>query len=312
MKLDERAPAGVRQPGTLRVVETCGDDKLARVFVAELADGARIECVESVQPPLPRERKWVLIVSTLKGCPIGCAMCDAGGEYRGRLSAEEILAQIDFLLRRRYPEGRVPVPKLKIQFARMGEPALNDSVLEVLEALPRLYDAPGLTPSVSTIAPAGREAFFGRLREIKSSLYGGGRFQLQFSLHSTDEGARRELIPARTWSFAEIAAYGASFVETGDRRVTLNFAPAAGMPLDPGALRAHFDPAHFAIKLTPINPTRAALRARLQGLVDPGAPASTEAMVEAFRAAGYETILSIGELRENQIGSNCGMYAATR
>ena len=69
---------------------------------------------------------------------------------------------------------------------------------------------------------------------------------------------------------------------------------------------------HFAVKLTPINPTRSALRARLLGRVDPDAPEPTADLVARFRAAGYETILSIGELRENQIGSNCGMYAATR
>ena len=31
-------------------------------------------------------------------------------------------------------------------------------------------------------------------------------------------------------------------------------------------------------------------------------------MVQALRAAGYETIVSIGELTENDIGSNCGQY----
>ena len=58
----------------MRVVRTTGDDDLARVFVAELADGAHVEFVESVQPPVPREEKWVLIVSTLKGCPVGCSI----------------------------------------------------------------------------------------------------------------------------------------------------------------------------------------------------------------------------------------------
>lgn len=293
----------------LRVVGTCGDDELARVFVAELADGARIEFVESVQPPIPRESKWVLIVSTLKGCPIRCPFCDAGGRYRGQLSAEEILGQIDYLIRRRHPDGRVPAPKFKIQFARMGEPALNDAVLEVLETLPGRYDAPGLLPSLSTVAPSGREAFFARLLEIKRRRYGGGRFQMQFSLHSTDERARRQLVPAPTWSFAEIAAYGERFAGPGDRRVTLNFAPAAGLPLEPRDLRALFDPACFAVKLTPINPTRAAARAGLRGLIDPLAAGPTEALAARFREAGFETILSIGDLRENGIGSNCGMYA---
>jgi 23S rRNA (adenine2503-C2)-methyltransferase len=286
------------------------DGDLARVFVAETRDGARIEFAESLQPPFTRDEKWVLIVSTLKGCPGRCAICDAGGDYHGRLSTGEILAQIDHLIRRRYPDGRVPARKFKIQFARMGDPAYNDAVLEVLRALSDLYDAPGLLPSLSTVAPAGRDDFFEQLRDIKRARYPAGRFQLQFSLHTTDEDARQRLVPLRTWSFAEMAAYGAHFVEPGDRKLTLNFAPAQGWPLEPARLRDHFAPDHFLVKLTPINPTRAAVRAGLRALIDPAAPERNAAVVAGFRAAGYETILSIGEPRENEIGSNCGMYAA--
>ena len=74
---------------TLRILHTVGDDELARVFVAETDDGSRVEFVESIQPPHPREEKWVLIVSTLKGCPIGCPICDAGGSFRGQLTSDE-------------------------------------------------------------------------------------------------------------------------------------------------------------------------------------------------------------------------------
>ena len=31
-------------------------------------------------------------------------------------------------------------------------------------------------------------------------------------------------------------------------------------------------------------------------------------IIEALRAAGYEVIVSVGELEENLIGSNCGQY----
>jgi 23S rRNA (adenine2503-C2)-methyltransferase len=291
----------------LRVIDTRGDEDLACVFVAQLEDGALVEFAESVQPPIPREEKWVLIVSTLRGCPVSCPICDAGGEYRGKLSAEEILAQIEHLVWRRYPARRVPVPKFKIQFARMGDPALNDAVLEVLRVLPRRLDAPGLMPCLSTIAPSGREAFFADLAALKRDLYPGGRFQMQFSLHTTDESARRRLVPARTWSFAQMAAYGERFFAPGDRKVTLNFAPPVGFPLDPERLRERFSPEVFAVKLTPINPTFASRRAGLVGLIDPSDPAAGERVADRFRRAGYETILSIGELAENRIGSNCGM-----
>jgi 23S rRNA (adenine2503-C2)-methyltransferase len=293
---------------TLRILHTVGDDDLARVFVAETDDGSRIELVESVQPPLPREEKWVLIVSTLKGCPVGCPICDAGGSYRGRLTADEILAQVDFLVRRRYPDGRVPAAKLKVQLARMGDPALNDAVLAALERLPAIVDAPGLMPCVSTVAPAGRERFFDDLSALKDRLYPGGRFQMQLSVHTTDDAVRRRLVPIRTLPLAGLAALGRRFFAPGDRKVTLNFAPAAGLPLDPEALVPLFDPMLFAIKLTPINPTRAAARSGLAGVIDPLEPARCAEIVAAFEARGYETILSIGEQRENAIGSNCGMY----
>lgn len=294
----------------LDIVETHGNDRLARVFVARLDGGACIEFVESVQPPVPREEKWVLIVSTLQGCPVACPICDAGGRFHGRLSADNILAQIDFLITRRFPDRVVPVPKLKIQLARMGDPAFNDAVLTVLRRLPERFVAPGLMPCVSTVAPRGCDRFFEELLHIKHELYSGGRFQLQFSVHSSDEQARSVLIPTRRWGLHEIAAYGARFWSPGDRKVTLNFAPARGFPLDAAVLANVFSPDTFLVKLTPINETDASLRHGLRGLIDPTDPGGCEAVAGRFREAGFETLLSIGELEENDIGSNCGMYVS--
>jgi 23S rRNA (adenine2503-C2)-methyltransferase len=295
----------------LEIVSRTPPNDLARVFVARLADGALVEMVESVQPPVPREQKWVLIVSTLKGCPIRCVICDAGGRYRGKLTAAEIVAQVDTLVATRFSLGDVvPVRKVKVQFARIGEPALNDAVLDALEILDERPDLPGFFPSVSTIAPAGRDGFFDRLLAIKRRRFGNGRFQLQFSIHTTDEQVRRRLVPVQTWSFARIAEYGQRFVENGDRKITLNFAPARGLPLDPEAVARTFSPRHFLIKLTPINPTRAARESGLTGLIEPCDEAACNEVAEGFRRAGFQALVSIGELEENQIGSNCGMHLA--
>lgn len=293
----------------LRVAGSEGKDDLARVFVGELPDGRRIEFVESVQPPVPREEKWVLIVSTLHGCPVSCPICDAGGAYGGRLTAAEIIAQVEYLVRRRYPDGRCAIPKLKVQFARMGDPAFNDAVLDAIEALPSRLDIPGFLPSISTVAPAGRERFFERLIAIKQELFPEGRFQMQFSLHTTDQEARKMLVPVRTWSFERMAEFGERFVRPEDRKIALNFAAPAGYPLDPESLAKTFPPEKFLIKLTPINPTRAAGRSGLVGVIDPSDPVRCEVIADSFRAAGYDTLVSIGELDENIIGSNCGMYA---
>ncbi|MBN2346809.1 MAG: radical SAM protein [Candidatus Aminicenantes bacterium] len=289
----------------MRVIATTGRDDLARVYIAASDSGRHVEFVESLQPPRPREDKWVLIVSCLFGCPFSCRFCDAGGKYLGPLSREEIEFQIDYLVKKRFPGGVVPCKKFKVQFARMGEPALNPAVLDVIAALPSRLEAPGLIVSLSTIAPAGCEGFFGRLLEIKES-FRPGSFQFQFSLHSSDEGRRRELVPAPTWSFAAMAAYGRRFFRPGDRKVTLSFALAEGYPLDAERLLPLFEPELFLVKITPVNPT---LRARENGLRPVfGREDGDARIVERLRRAGYEVIVSIGELEENAIGSNCGQF----
>jgi 23S rRNA (adenine2503-C2)-methyltransferase len=208
----------------MKVIASTGKEEIALVYILELNSGKLVECVESLQPPFSRQDKWVLLVSTMFGCPIGCVMCDAGGHYQGKPTAEEILSQIEFLVRQRFPDRIIPCKQLKIQFARMGEPALNPAVLDVLEALPEIYDTPGLMPSISTVAPAGCRNFFERLLEIKQRVYANGHFQFQFSLHSTDPQLRDVIIPVRKWSFSEMAEYGERFYVNGDRKITLNFA----------------------------------------------------------------------------------------
>ncbi len=293
----------------MEIVGYTGRDDLATVYVAKMSDGRLVEFVESVQPPVPREEKWVLIVSTLFGCPVRCPICDAGSEYRGKLAKSEILEQIDFLIRKDFPDGKVPTGKFKIQFARMGDPAFNPAVPEVLRELPELYDAPGLMPCISTVAPSGTTEFFEQLLEIKHDLY-QGCFQLQFSVHSTDENVRDRLIPINKWGFDQIARYGRRFHGIGDRKVALNFALAEGSPVDPVKLRRFFDPDTFLIKITPVNPTYSAAANKLVSGIDPLAQGQLP-LAERLRACGFEVIVSIGEVRENQIGSNCGQYVMT-
>ncbi len=300
----------------MKIVAEYGNEEVAKVYVASLRDDSAknslVEFVESVQPPVPREKKWVLIVSSMFGCPIKCRMCDAGGNFSGKLTPEEILMQVDHMVRKRFPDGGVPIPKFKIQFARMGEPALNPSVLDAMAALPKRYDAPGLNVSISTIAPKtpGSNRFFERLLSIKNDLYAGGRFQLQFSIHTTDKAGRDDLIPFKKWTFEEIAEYGARFSDpkAGDKKITLNFAPVKGYPINASFMRDHFDPAKFMIKFTPLNPTVRSKEEELKSAIDPHDNSTSGALVKEFQKEGFDVILSIGELEENRIGSNCGQF----
>jgi 23S rRNA (adenine2503-C2)-methyltransferase len=292
----------------MKVFAVTGTPDVAEVFMADMGEGRMIEFVEALQPPYSRDERWVLMISTLYGCPVKCLICDAGGSYRGKPTAEEILRQIDHMVYRWYPDGRVPAGKFKIQFARMGEPALNMAVLDVLEQLSLRYDAPGLMPSISTIAPQCVNAFFEGLLDVKNRLYSNGHFQFQYSIHTTDVALRDKLIPVRKWSFGQMASYGERFYRPGDRKITLNFALAEGMPVEPDVMLRYFDPDRYLVKITPVNPTCRAVQNGLSTHIDPYRPETGQAVAQSLMDAGYDVIVSIGEVEENEIGSNCGQY----
>ena len=295
----------------MKIIASSGKDDIAVVYIGEMREGHFVEFVESVQPPVPRKKKWVLIVSSLFGCPIGCSFCDGGSSYKGKLSKEEIFAQIDFPVRKRFSNGNINVEKFKVQFARVGEPALNPAVIETLSELPSRYDAPGLLPCLSTIAPAGSDYFFDRLLNVRKNIYEKKNFQLQFSIHTTDEILRNKLIPAKKWSLEKIADYGEAFFEEGYRKITLNFALSQDAPVDPSVLIKYFNPDKFLIKLTPINPTYNALKNKISSFIKDRNNDRLKALIDKFKNTGYEVITSIGILEENNIGSNCGQYIQT-
>lgn len=302
--LDETFACGSAR---LRVLARYGRPDVAEVFVGafEGRADARIEFVDGLEPGRPRRDKWIINISTQAGCPIGCRFCDAGGGFNGNLGVNELLAQALYVSSR-HPEEVRTCAKLKVHFARMGEPALNDAVPDALARLPETFGNPNLWGCVATVAPAGREAWFERLREVKEEFF-RGRFQLQFSVNSTDDAERAWLMPARLWGFQDIARYGEAFHRPGDRRIVLNFALAEGVCFEAARIRDGFDPRVFALKLTPLNPTRRAAAAGMRTVFRGrnGRP-GIEAVCEELSTAGYDIIISVGDSREDLIGSNCG------
>ena len=112
-----------------------------RIFIIKTDDGYLIEATEmqdvatdgklhqevreSSDPKViwkhlvPREKKWLLTVSTQKGCVHNCKFCDVAPlPFGGNLTKEAILDQVRIILENT-PHVRKS-NKVKIGFARMG------------------------------------------------------------------------------------------------------------------------------------------------------------------------------------------------
>ena len=290
------------------VVDVTGRPDLAQIYLVRVRGerSTMIECVGALDPAQSKRDKLVVTVSTQLGCAVGCPMCDAGTSFHGNLRASEILAQVRHVLADWAGEEALTCRKLKVQFARMGEPALNPAVLDVLERLPEIVRAPGLMPCIATTAPRSARAWFERLRVIRDERYGKGQFQLQFSAQSTNEAMRDEMIPIAKWSLSEIASFSESFVRAEDRKVTLNFAMAEGVPLSAEELGRCFSPDKVLVKLTPLNPTDRAVASGLKTTFDAGQEDRVLPLVEDLQARGFDCIVSVGEPEESEMRSSCG------
>ncbi len=290
----------------MQVMRVYGDPEVAEVAVSRFRSDERfeVETVDGLTPPLARRQKWIINVSTQFGCPVGCPFCDAALNYFGNPTVEELLSQVRWALDR-HPQYAANCQKLKVHFARMGEPSLNDAVLTAIGRLPEMIQTKGLWACVASIAPRGRDEWFERLLEIKEQRF-HGHFQLQFSVQSTDEAQRERLIPMAHWKLEQLAVFGEKFFHEGDRKVILNFALARDVSFDAGVIERLYDPRRFAVKLTPVNPTAAGKQNGFSTVLRSEQESLLDVSRERLLAGGYDVVISVGDEREDSIGSNCG------
>jgi len=137
------------------------------------------------------EERTVICCSVQSGCPVGCVFCGTGNQFIRNLSAEEIVLQIQSILKDMdIEEINSRSAKFQIMFMSMGEPFLNiDNVIEAIRILHRLY--PNAELLVSTVGIDSMEAWILFL-EVSKEI---NKVGLQFSLHSGWEFKRDEIIP---------------------------------------------------------------------------------------------------------------------
>lgn len=206
-----------------------------------------------------RSERWMIGCSTMSGCPVGCKFC-ATGQMDGRrnLTTDEIVGQVAFVVDQQVE--RIISPKeFKINYTRMGEPFLNlDNVrrsIERLDTMWRLARTEGDVEKphhyVSTVGIKGSDFSW-----IEDNI------TLQISLHSLNEDRRRELIPINNlMSIEELGQ-----IRTKSKlKTTVNLTLVSEADFDINELTKYFDPEHFFIKLSPINPNAVS---ELNGLGD--------------------------------------------
>jgi len=283
----------------------------ATLYIGHFGNGARwAEFVDAADRGVPKSRKWAIAISTQVGCPVGCVMCDVGTlNYGGNLDADEMLEQIRHVVRQNPGINLESHPEIEIHFTRMGEPSLNRAVLGALKRLAWEMPYPGITPLISTVAPKSPaiKPFFEELLELKENCFSGGRFQLQFSLHATDEAARRRIVPIKKWSLQDIADYGARFVGPADRKIVLSFVTVKGGVLDAAFLARTFDPEKFAVKIASVVPTAAAVAHAdsFEALSPPDPMASALAL----RRRGFDVIQAAHSPEEIRTQAACGQVS---
>lgn len=202
--------------------------------------------------------KWLLTISTQKGCIHNCKFCDVAKlPFRGNLTEREMEDQIvNILINTNYVDE---CDKVKIGFARMGEPSWNiDNVLNVMQNLPKIskYLNRNLKwlPCFNTILPKHID-ILERVIDFKESIY-NGNLHLQISCNSTDERQRYDLFGgADVLPLEEIISI-VNKKKITNRTVTLNFIVMKGIEVDILKLKKiGLDGNRFKVKLIPLNKT---------------------------------------------------------
>lgn len=186
-----------------------------------------------------RTNRWMIGVSCMSGCPVGCRFCATGKLKRWRsLTAEEIVEQVEFIINKSPDYKFEEAWEHKINYTRMGEPFFNlEAVRKAIEIIDSKY--PNTHHYISTIGLKGSDFSW-----IKDNI------TLQVSLHSLDEDRRHDLIPVSNLMSIE---------ELGQIRTQSHLKTTVNMTLvdyedfDINVLKKYFDPEYFFIKLSPIN-----------------------------------------------------------
>lgn len=261
---------------------------------------------------VPYQKKWLVTVSTQKGCTHKCRFCSVANlPFKGNLTKDEIDWQIVNILKAS-PYVHT-CEKVKIGFARMGEPAWNvDNVLASMKTLPllsRMMDRDfQWLPCFNSILP--RQAnVLEKVIDFKESFY-KGNLHLQVSCNSTDEEQRKYLFGgADVMTIEEIISI-VNKTPISKRTVTLNFILMKGIEVSIEKLmKMGLNKEKFTVKLIPLNNTDRAEDNNLETVVNYKKYDELVSMGDEFRKVGIPVVVDAVARCENSGSLCCGQLA---
>ncbi len=260
-------------------------------YLFTLADGSRTEAVY-----MPYEDRKTVCVSSMVGCPAGCAFCATGALGYGRnLTSGEIVGQV---LAVAAHEGVEPRAIRNLVLMGMGEALLNyDHALRAIRTMiaPEGLD---LSPRRITLSTVGLPGRIRRLADEELPLV------LAISLHAPDDATRRTIIPtAYAHGVADILDAVRAYQQATKRRVTIEYTLLRGVNdqvAQARALAGLLDGLKTHVNLIPFNPWPAS-----------GFQESTSAATERFRAEleRLRVPVSVRFSRGRDAGGACGQLA---
>ncbi len=205
------------------------------------------------------ENSWHVQLSSQKGCPMKCKICDCPGYgFYGNASLEDLACQIDTIINN---TGSAHTKIFEVDFTRMGEPTLNPHVNEFIETVLREHiaqkvEAEIVYPSISTMMPKEPNVakHLQDFCRIKNEVYDGNA-DLQISMDTTDEALRKKLFHGLSMSLDSIAEVAKTLPLPKGKKYALNFAVTKDSVIDASVIDRLFDKEKFLIKLTPLHKT---------------------------------------------------------
>jgi len=262
-------------------------------YLFTLPDGQRTEAVY-----MPYAGRKTVCVSSMVGCPAGCAFCATGALGFGRnLRRGEIVGQ---LLAVAAGEGVAPGEIRNVVLMGMGEALLNyDNAIPAIRTLvsPAGLD---LSPRRITLSTVGLPGRIRRLAEEAMPLV------LALSLHAPDDETRRRIIPtAHAHAVADIMDAVRAYQQATGRRVTIEYTLLAGVndaPAKARALAALLRGLKSHVNLIPFNPWPGS------GFGESGPDATERFRAELERR---KVPVSVRFSRGRDAGGACGQLALT-